>query len=246
MKISINKSNIDDIPVIEYIYPKAEKLLFLQHGIHSKKENVMNLYGLTLAKLGYHVIALDAYKHGARLEEPFLSKDKDQCALETMDVVSHTANDIKDIYHKYYQKSYETFDVIGISMGGLIAYFLSTITKNIDQLVALISSPQFLEAANYTFPEERQEQHKAQSDKVLKTVKKMDPSTKVEAMRFSRLIIFNGIYDEVIPFEQSEMFYENHPELPIIFKRYKTEHKINQEMFEDLQMYLKETFKEKA
>ena len=242
MKISIAKNSVNGISVLEYTHPKAEKLLFLQHGIHSKKENVMNLYGLTLAKLGYKVVAIDAFKHGERIAEPFLSKDEDQCALETMDVVKQTANDIDTIYKSSYQVSFKRFDVIGISMGGLIAYYLSTITRRIDQLVALISSPQFLEAANYTFPKERQLKHQEHSSEVLKTIESIDPSKRVEDMSFHRLIMFNGENDSVIPYQQSEAFFINHPELSIIFKCYPTEHKVTQEMFEDLQSLLKETF----
>ncbi len=242
MKISLAKKTVHNIELLEYTHPKAEKLLFLQHGIHSKKENVMNLYGVTLAKLGYKVIAIDAFKHGNRIAEPFLSKDEDQCALETMDVVKQTAVDIQAIFEENYRKEFKKFDIIGISMGGLIAYYLSTITETIDQLVCLISSPQFLEAANYTFPEERQNKHKAQSNQVLNEIKGIDPSQRVEKMVFHRLIMMNGEYDRVIPYQQSEDFYINHPDRSIIFKRYPTEHKISQPMFEDLQALLKESF----
>ena len=242
MKISIKTYLHKDIEVLEYAHPKAKKLLFLQHGIHSKKENVMNLYGLTLAKLGYTVVAIDAYKHGVRKAEPFISKDEDLCALDTMNVVEHTAYDIAGIYQDLYLQNYKSFDMIGISMGGLIAYFLSTITSHIDQLVALISSPKFLEAAEYTFPVERQNKYRKESDEVLDIVKHLDPSTKPHHMHFHRLIMMNGKNDLVIPYEHSEQFYIQHPTLPIVFRLYDTEHKINQDMFEDLQDLLKETF----
>ncbi len=243
MKISIHKETLNGIKCLQYKHPRAEKLLFLQHGIHSKKENVMNLYGITLAKLGYNIIALDAYKHGERIEEPFISKEDDQCTLETMDVVKHTAYDIKAIYENHFKDRYKTFDFIGISMGGMIAYYLSTITKHIDQLVALISSPQFLETANYVFPLKRQQVHQEQSQNVIKELKNIDPSTRTEHMHFHRLIMLNGKHDNVIPANQSQRFYEDHPDLPIMFKLYDTDHKVNQAMFEDLQDLLKESFR---
>ncbi len=241
MKTIINTFKHNDLEVLEYTSSQAKKLLFLQHGIYGKKEKVMNLLGVSFVKLGYHVVEIDAYKHGYRGEKPFINQDKDQAELETMDVVEQTAFDIKAIYEHYYQNFYPSVNIVGISMGGLIAYYLSTIVDNIDQLVALISSPKFLEAANYTFPKERQALYD-NSEEVLNKVKAMDPSEKVKKMSFERLIMLNGIHDQVIPYTQSETFYHKHKALNIIFKTYDAEHKITKAMHEDLIELLKEEF----
>lgn len=241
MKTTINTFTHDNYEVLEYTSDKAKKLLFLQHGIYGKKEKIMNLLGVSFVKLGYHVVAIDAYKHGFRGEKPFINQDKDQAELQTMDVVKHTANDIKTLFETYYQNFYREINIVGISMGGLIAYYLSTIMDNIDQLVALISSPKFLDAANYTFPKERQALYE-NSEEALKKVESMDPSKRVQTMTFNRLIMFNGTSDLVIPYSQSETFYKNHPELNIIFKTYEAEHKITKAMHEDLIELLKKEF----
>jgi esterase/lipase len=238
MKTIINSFVHEDFEVLEYTSTNAKKLMFLQHGIYGKKEKIMNLLGVSFVKLGYHVVAIDAYKHGYRGEEPFINQDKDQAELMTMDVVKHTANDIKTLYETYYQNFYPAINIVGISMGGLIAYYLSTIIDQMDQLVALISSPKFLDAANYTFPKERQALYD-NSEEALKKVESMDPSKQVTRMNFERLIMFNGTNDTVIPYTQSKSFYEKHKDLNIVFKTYDAEHKITKEMHEDLLALLK-------
>lgn len=241
MKTIIKTETLNNIDTLQFTSKDANKLLFLQHGIYGNKEKIVNLLGVSFVKLGYHVIGIDAYKHGSRIEEPFLSQDKDLCELETMDVVKHTANDIKNLFDNHFKSTYKTFDIAGISMGGLTAYYLSTITKDIDHLIALISSPKFLEAAHYHFPKERQILY-SNSEEVLNHVESIDPSRRVEDMTFKTLIMMNGLEDDVIPYEQSESFYNRHKDhFDIIYKTYTAEHKITKAMHEDLLDLLKKS-----
>ena len=239
MKTTINRRSLNGLEVLEYTSEKAEKLMFLQHGIYSNKTKVMALLAISFVKIGYRVIAVDAYKHGSRSEEPFTSKDEDLAALETMEVVKRTALDIRQLYIDYFENEYKTFDIVGISMGGLIAYYLATLTKRINTVVALISSPKFMQAAEYTFPKEKQEKY-PESKEAKQLTKRMDPSTNPRQLSFKRLIMMNGVEDTVIPIEQSLKFYEDNPNLNIIFKSYETTHKITIEMHEDLISLLKE------
>jgi esterase/lipase len=239
MKTRIHKNTYNSIDALEYTSKQANKLLFLQHGIYGNKEKSMNLLGVSLVKLGYHVIAIDAYKHGSRSEEPFVSKNEDQSTLETMAVVKHTSEDIVSIYQDHFQDTYPQFDIIGISMGGLMAHYITTITDAINTSVALISSPQFLEAADYTFPEEKREEY-PESEAIRKDIEAMDPSTHTNKMTFNRLIMLNGKHDTTIPTGQSEQFYLDHPELNIIFKTFDTDHKISHAMHETLLDLLKD------
>ncbi len=238
MKTIIDKRTLEGVSTLEYRKKKSDKLLFLQHGIYGNKQKIMNLLGISFVKLGYHVVAVDAYKHGSRGEEPFRSQNQDRSALETMLVVKQTAEDIKAIYENHFKEDYPMFDFVGISMGGLIGYYLSTITTYIDDLVALISSPKFLEANTYTFPKEKQAQY-PESKEVRKTIETMDPSTKAHTMSFNRLLMFNGNDDDVIPYEQTESFYHQNKDMPIVFKLYDTKHKIVKPMHDDLIKYLK-------
>lgn len=239
MKTIIHKNTYNTIDALEYTSKDAHKLVFLQHGIYGNKEKSMNLLGVSLVKIGYHVIAIDAYKHGSRSEEPFASKDEDQSTLETMDVVKHTAKDIVDIYQDHFQEHYPQFDIIGISMGGLMAHYITTITDAINTSVALISSPLFLEAADYTFPEEKRKDY-PESEDIRKDIEVMDPSKQTNKMTFNRLIMLNGKHDTTIPTDQSEQFYLDHPELNIIFKTFDTDHKISHAMHETLLDLLKD------
>ncbi len=239
MKTIIHKNTYNAIDALEYTSKKAHKLVFLQHGIYGNKEKSMNLLGVSLVKIGYHVVAIDAYKHGSRSEEPFASKDEDHSTLETMEVVKHTAQDLVDIYHDHFQESYAQFDIIGISMGGLMAHYITTISDSINTAVALISSPLFLEAADYTFPEEKRNEY-PESETIRKDIEAMDPSKHTKKMTFNRLIMLNGKHDTIIPTKQSEQFYLDHPELNIIFKTFDTDHKISPKMHETLLDLLKD------
>ena len=240
MKTIIKKETLNYIETLQFTSSKAKRLLFLQHGIYGNKEKIMNLLGVSFVKIGYHVIAIDAYKHGSRIEEPFLSKNKDLCELETMDVVKVTAANLNKLYTEHFKHIYPTFDIAGISMGGLTAYYLSTLSKDIHHLIALISSPKFLEAAHHHFPEERQKLYE-NSNEVLEHVRTIDPSKRVQDMRFKQLIMMNGIKDTIIPYQQSESFYQKYKHtLNMVFKTYDADHKITKDMHEDLLALLKE------
>lgn len=234
MKTQIKKSTIHNLDVLTYRPESPTRLLFLQHGIRSKKESPMQLLGVSLAKLGYEVVGIDAAKHGSRAEEPFATGHPDLCELATMDVVEATAQDIKKLFDSHYQDRYETFDIVGISMGGLIAYYLSTITPKINTLVALISSPRFLEAAEHTFPPEKQALYPEETEKSRAKVKRLDPSNHPDAMMYQRLIMLNGADDPVIPASQSETFKLENPHRNIVFETFDTAHKISVTMHETL------------
>ncbi len=239
MKTTIHKRNLNGIETLEYTTKRADKLMFLQHGIHGNKQKIMHLLGVAFVKLGYHVVAIDAAKHGSRLEEPFLSKDEALCELDTMPVVKQTAEDIRRLHRKHFSDTHAHFEMVGVSMGGLIGYYLSTITDAIDQLIAIISSPDFHAAAAHTFPPEKRQQYPEESAKAEKLVNAMNPATRPEDMAFNRLIMVNGKHDEVIPYSHSERFKQANPDLDIIFTLYDTDHSIVKPMQDDILRWLK-------
>ena len=129
--------------------------------------------------------------------------------------------------------------MLGISMGGLMSYYMSTKTKHLNTLIPLISSPNFLDSAYYTFSEEKRKQYKEKSEEALTLIESMDPSKHVTKMQFKQAIIMNGRNDEVIPIKQTNDFVDEHPDLPIIYRTYDAEHKITKAMHEDLINILK-------
>ncbi|TVP95094.1 MAG: hypothetical protein EA374_05010 [Acholeplasmatales bacterium] len=234
MKTRIDKTTRNGLEVLTYRPDTPARLLFLQHGIRSKKDSPMQLLGVSLARLGYEVVGIDAYKHGSRAEEPFKSGHPDLCELATMEVVERTAQEIEQLYAQHYQDRYASFDIVGVSMGGLIAYLLSTLTNRLDTLVALISSPRFLEAAEHTFPPEKQVLYPEETAKSRAKVIALDPSSRPDAMQYRRLIMLNGADDPVIPASQSESFLLENPHRNILFQTFPTAHKISVEMHEAL------------
>lgn len=240
MKTIVETKKHAGLETLEYDRKGTTKLMFLQHGIHSNKENPMHMLGVMLTRLGYRVVAIDAYKHGSRGASPFQPKDEDLAALEVPEVIQTTAHDIKALYEKAFQHQYPTFSIIGISMGGMVAHYLSRLSKSIDTLIALISTPDFYRTAMELFPQAKREQYETAAKQAEKRIQTMNPVTHAESMHFKRLIMMNGTEDPLINYKHSEAFALAHPERSIIFRTYKTEHAITPAMQKDLEALLED------
>ncbi len=239
MKIERESFLHNDVPVALYSAKSSKRLMFVQHGIFGNKEKVLKLLGPSLVKIGYTVVAVDAKKHGERREEPFASRDKIHAELELFDIVEHTAEDILAIYSDCFSKRFDRFDILGVSMGGYIAYNVAVKTDKIRNLIALISSPNYAESAFNGFREADYEKHKQRIEKEKRKIKKMDPSEQSEKLRFERAILMNGKQDDVISPIYTQRFVEDHPNKNIVFRLYDTGHRIVRPMHEDLLELLK-------
>ena len=68
----INDYSYLGIPYSEYrrVDIKSKGLVFIQHGYESNKNKGADYLAINLARIGYTSVAIDAYKHGERIEEP--------------------------------------------------------------------------------------------------------------------------------------------------------------------------------
>ena len=230
MKTNIFRYTHKGIPVLEYSSDEAKRLIFVNHGIFGDKDKGMMLVGKALLRAGYHVVAIDASRHGERGEAPFSNRDRPWARFYLFDVVSETTRDLLSLYEDKYADTFETFDVLGISMGGYVAYYLSMQTTHLDTVVALISSPDFSASCHAGLLEEVAKEYPDEAkDKKLK-IQAMDPALSSEEITAKRIIAFNGKFDEVISYEHTKRFKENNPAINMKFELFDTEHKINQAM----------------
>lgn len=239
MKTNVTKTTYKGIPMMMYDNEKAHRLIFINHGIYGTKEKIMHLIGPQLVKLGYRVVAVDAYKHGERLEEPYASKNSFLARLRIFSVVKRTSEDILKIYHQKFAEEHEDFDVLGISMGGYISYYLTTQTQHLNTFVALISSPAFSKEKVHELPASFNGEFLQEAQEVKTFVEEIDVSKRPEAMQFKQGIALNGEIDDLIPAEYTETFLQQNPDLPIIFKTYNTGHKITKAMSDEVLTLLK-------
>ncbi len=239
MRMRRESFTLQGVPVALYTSEHSDRLMFVQHGIFGSKEKVLKLLGPSLVKIGYTVVAVDAKKHGERREEPFASRDKVLSELELFDIVDRTSDDILKVYGERFASRFERFDVLGVSMGGYIAYNVAVKTENVHTLVALLSSPNYSESAFNGFTEKDFAKHEARIVEEREKIARMDPSAQSEKLTFSRAILMNGKNDEIIPPIYTQNFVDAHPDRDIVFRLYDTEHRIIRPMHEELIELLK-------
>ncbi len=241
MKVNINTYTHEKIPVIEYVPDKPKKLIFINHGIYGSKDRLMHLLGMPLANIGYHVVAIDADKHGTRSQEPFASRDEKKANLFMFDVIKKTANDIIRLYEDKYLDAFSTFDVLGISMGGYTAYYLTLLSDQITTVIAMISSPNFSASLKLDFAETQKKSLEEEIERVRNTVMTMDPALRPHEIRAQKIIALNGNNDSIVPKRHTEKFFEDNPEIPHIHKVFDTGHRITRPMSEYMIDELKKT-----
>ena len=229
MKADIESGTYQGIPYKIYAHPEPERLIFINHGVYGTKERILTMFGMTLAKLGYTVIAIDASKHGERGEAPFSPRDNAVALSHLFDVVEKTSEDIRLFYHGRFADTFDSFDILGISMGGYVAYHMTTVSDKVRALITMISSPDFTAGAKDSDLTERE----------IRAIETMDPSKHVHKMHFEAGLALVGDRDTLIAKAQTYDFVQAHPELPLQVKTYDTDHQVVHAMQADIVDFLK-------
>ncbi|MBN2504136.1 MAG: hypothetical protein JXB20_02210 [Bacilli bacterium] len=131
------------IPLNEYYLARRQQkgLMFVIHRLNASKDTGPGLIPKRLAELGYHVVSIDAYKHGERVEEPYITGSEKQRLTSMIEVINQTVLDIKFLYDNYYRDKFARVSFFGIAMGGIVAYQMPRIMTNVDTVVAIQASP---------------------------------------------------------------------------------------------------------
>lgn len=235
-KLLIEKKLINNVPLNEYhiLGVDSKGLVFIQHGFESNKNRGTDYLSINLARLGFFVVAIDAYKHGDRKQEPFLTKAEYLRYADAFNVVNITGNDIISLYEKEYQESFDSFDIIGISMGGFVAYSVAVKCDYVNKLVPAITTPYFTRLANTRTNVPGLEEYKKEVSKIMSFIQGLDPSRQVDEMTYNKMLILSCTADDVIPSSHAQQFYKEIKNEKARISLYNDGHVINRKMQNDI------------
>lgn len=238
-KLIIQNKILDGIPLNEYYLKNRDYkgLIFVQHGYLSNKEVGGDYLALSLARMGYFVVAIDAYKHGQRKEEPFITGEEKDRLTEVLGVIKRTALDIIKLHRKHYTQ-YNFFDIIGVSLGGMIAYYLATKTSKIRKLIPVISTPGFYQKAVHALSAAGLDEDIYLQKDAVDFIRSIDPLQNVEKIQYKELFIICGERDNIVPMTESIKFYNEYKSDRVFMRTYETEHVVNREMQKDIYKYI--------
>lgn len=135
---------------------KTKKYAILLHGLTGSKENWVNPTSSlsekyvklkdSLVSIGYNVIIPDAKYHGERSYEADFASPITFYATQDVQKIynlwSTTVKDVRIIMDYMQSLSKEeriTFDVVGYSMGGLMAIYLNSVDNRLNRIVACVA-----------------------------------------------------------------------------------------------------------
>lgn len=241
-KLIIDNKFIQELPLNEYYIENIEYkgLVFLQHGFGSKKERGTDYLAINLARLGYFCVSIDAYKHGERIEEPFITDSIYKRYAAAFNVIERTAKDIDRLFNNHYVKNYKNYDFVGVSLGGMIGYYLSTISNDISKLIPVISTPMFTRLAKEGKDIEGQDLYEKFIEQKEEYIKSIDPYFNKDKMSYDEIFILNGTEDNVISHTSSEEFYSEIAGDRSSFKLYEEKHNVSRTMQEDILSFIAE------
>lgn len=240
-KIVINDTTYKHIPYNEY-YKENEVhkgLVFVQHGFESNKNRGADYLALNLARLGFYVISVDAFKHGLRKEEPYITEPEYKRFKEAFKVIDNTGNDIITLHKDLFTEKFPLFDLVGVSMGGMIAYNVSLKYNRINKLIPVISTPILYEFAEWLV-DRGDNTYQDTLKEVEDFIKEIDPSDKVNQLKYNKLHIINTTEDNIVPPIYSEKYFQKHKSENMSIKLFEDKHNVNRAMQENILEFIAE------
>lgn len=235
MRLIIENGFYEEIPYNEYYLENIEYkgLVFMQHGFQSNKNRGADYLAINIARQGYFVVSIDAYKHGERIEEPYITMDDFYRLGEIYKVVDQTSDDIITLFKNKYSSIYNEFDLIGVSMGGFIAFVTSLKTNCISKLVPTITTINFKALAEDSKDQIDLALHENEYNKFVENIMTIDPYSQVDQLKYKDMFILNGERDELIPYKHNKDFFMK-SNGPVKFALYNAKHEVNREMQKDI------------
>ena len=240
-KLIVETKVLDGIPLNEYYAENVDHLglVILQHGFQSNKSQGGDYLAMKLARRGFFVITLDAYKHGDRIEEPFISEPVYKRYIELYKVIDRTSDDIIFIHDKYYKDRFPRYDLIGVSMGGFIAFVTSYKTNLINKLVPTITTINLTHLAENRNNSTDPEHYFDEIEEHLDFIREIDPSNHIDQLQYKSCFITSGKDDPIIGYTHNEK-YARHNKDKVIFKLYDCGHETPWDMQQDIISFLKD------
>ncbi|HLQ40076.1 MAG TPA: alpha/beta fold hydrolase [Tetragenococcus sp.] len=219
MKITIRKRKIGTIPLLEVVsiaeLHQPLPLIVYYHGWQTAKELVLT-QARKLASKGFRVILPDAQNHGERKaavsQIPSLTFFQSiQSNLFEFDAIIAFFEQLKLINGK--------IGVGGVSMGGMTTAALLTHHPEIDAAACIMGSPSLLNYRSMLKQslQERDLKLPADYDDLTSWMKYYDLATYYPQLSHQPILFWHGIYDEKIPFKQTDDFVRSYKNEQIIF-----------------------------
>lgn len=232
MSVKIRKETFQGIPYLVYEGDETKRLIFIQHGIYGNKEKSLHLMGVKIADAGYMVVGVDARMHGDRVEPPFEAPNFPHGEMKMPEIIEPTATDILKLFDHVFT-SFETFDYLGISMGGIIGYHLLTIAEKVDHFYGVITTPDYRTLIE-NVDEAYEKEYATEIAAAHQVLDRIDPAKRFSEMTFKSIHMFHGTLDTTVPIHGVKQFLNDHVEAPISLKIYETDHHITKAMLEDV------------
>jgi uncharacterized protein len=211
-RYAINIRCCQNIPYWEINDPcmQAENVVIYLHGFSSSIEE--NLASVTqFASQGFTVIGIDARLHGIRKSPEENSPGAVPGYFEKSRLMIDTCMDvIKLIDHRASMPGANgdglQIGVFGVSMGGMMAYLLSSMDKRISAIAPTLSTPDWLAKMRWA--------KRCLNRKKIDPIRRINPIRNIDRIFPTPMIIQNGSRDKVIPIEYTERY------LPVLRKLY--------------------------
>lgn len=240
--MKIETKVIDNIPLTTYELKTNEikPLIFFFHGFTSNKDLGIMGRGEELAKLGFYVVAIDAYLHGDRMPEWFKQLKNEEKYQYIVDIEIETAKNAKSLFENYFINQSniikDKYYAYGVSMGAATTFYLSSIDKKVEAAVTLVGSPSFVE-----YYKKRKElynwSNEVTNDRLNQYIEH-DSLINYERLQHTNLFVAVGLNDNVVNPVWSKELYLKIPE-KIHFKEYDTGHESTEEMLNDSYTFIK-------
>lgn len=232
----INKRIVLNVPLLEYydeLLKTYKGVVFLVHG-HTGNKEFYDLQSLPLGFMnrGYFVVSIDAYKHGERIEEPYLTKSSTEITLAMPEVIHHTIQDILDLFESVYSRISKTLIVSGTSMGGHIAFLIPKYYEEVTAIFPIIGTPDF--RSHYY------ETKRAFLGEKIRLCREQVESLAITELRpyLDTVIgIYNGSEDPIVEVQYVRPFYHEllrKDHIHLEMKEYPVGHQVTEEMIHDL------------
>lgn len=215
-----------------------DKVMFFFHGFNGNRYAIDIEWIERISEKGYLLVILDAENHGDRISDEYKKLDNSNRQKLIIETEINTANDAKKVYFHLLEKDIinndMTLAVMGVSMGGAIALYLTTIFKKIQILVSLIGSPSFVEFYKYkqkVYKFENNQEYKKRLDKYAK----IDPLLNYNLFSGRKILLTGGSRDKIVPMIYAE---ELSKKIDATFIVYDLEHEVSKEMMEDVYKFI--------
>ena len=239
MEIIVRKRHIDGIPISIYETdtPNDKPVIFSFHGFSGYKDGDYFKREDALARLGFIVVGLDTILHGERRIDIYDQLSESDKMKDINLMIIQSAEDAVILYLKYIKfmprvKKDELY-AIGVSMGGAISIYMSTIYP-LKKAVSIVGSPSMVEF--YRWKKKKNgwtEDEYFQRN--LAYLKAFDPVLNSEKIQCP-LFLTGGLRDETIPYRFVEMLKKDN----VTIKLYDTPHMPNQAQFDDAYQFVRE------